>query len=331
MTTLRWGILGAARIARALIPAIREAGGEVVALGVRDPASEHARAFSREWDVPLVGGYRQVIGSDVDAVYNPLPNDLHLPWTLAALQAGKHALTEKPFTLNAAEAGQLASEAQGRGLTLMEAFAPRFHPYQARIREIVQSGELGELRAVHASSGFTLTNPDDYRWNANQGGGALYDVGTYCVNFARFLLGEPQAALARARWSSGGIDLGLSGVLEYPGVLVSVETGFDWGNAAAQNITLTGSAGTLVTDRVSNGHLTEVQRLSVRTASGERTEDIPPFNGYVGMVKHFQEAAQGQAAPLYPPADAVAQARVLDALYQSARTGERVILRESAT
>lgn len=143
MTTLRWGILGAARIARQLIPAIREAGGEVVALGVRDPLSERARAFSAQWDVPLVGGYDEVLASDVNAVYNPLPNDLHHPWTLATLRAGKHALTEKPFTLNAAQAQELAEVAQQTGRALMEAFAPRFHPYLLRVRELVKGGELG--------------------------------------------------------------------------------------------------------------------------------------------------------------------------------------------
>ncbi|PNY81828.1 Gfo/Idh/MocA family protein [Deinococcus koreensis] len=323
MTTLRWGILGAARIAQRLIPAIREAGGEVVALGVRDPLSERAQAFSQEYGVPLVGGYADVLAADIDAVYNPLPNDLHHPWTLAALQAGKHALTEKPFTLDAAEALELAQAAQQTGRALLEAFAPRFHPYLRRVREIVQSGELGEIRALHAAFGFGLGSPDDIRWDATKGGGALYDVGTYCVNAARLLLGEPQAVSAQARWTPGGVDMALSGVLEYPGALVSLDCGFDWG-AGAQRLSVIGTRGTLDTDRVSGGQTDEPIRLRVDGSGGHRTEETPPFNAYAAMVAHFQRVALGEEPALYPPQDAVAQARVLDALYKSARTGERV-------
>ena len=188
---LRWGILGAARIARALIPAIRAAGGEVTFLGVREPNSERARAFAAEWNIPAVGSYAEAIASDVDAIYNPLPNDLHLPLTRDTLRAGKHALTEKPFTLNAAEAAELEREAQAAGRVLLEAFAYRFQPHVERIVELVRGGELGEIRSYRGAFGFPLTNPDDFRWEASKGGGALFDVGTYTVNLMRLLLGEP--------------------------------------------------------------------------------------------------------------------------------------------
>ncbi|WP_339095950.1 Gfo/Idh/MocA family protein [Deinococcus sp. VB343] len=328
MTTFRWGILGAARIAQALIPAIREAGGEVAALGVRDPHSERARAFAQAWDVPLVGGYQDVLNADVDAVYIPLPNDLHCPWGVAALGAGKHVLIEKPFALNAAEAQRLADAAADSERTLLEAFAPRFHPYVRRILALVQRGELGELRAVHATFGFRMTHPDDFRWNASQGGGALYDVGTYGVNFARLLLGEPLSAFARARWTIGenAVDLGLSGQLEYPGTLVTLECGVDWTQPPTERVTLVGTGGTLDTRRIASGRPDEAVELRIQTEAGERTEEIPPANAYARMVAHFQQAARGEVPLMYPPADAVAQARVLDALYRSARTGQPVSL-----
>ncbi|MFC6666236.1 Gfo/Idh/MocA family protein [Deinococcus radiopugnans] len=110
-----------------------------------------------------------MLDAELDAVYNPLPNDLHRPWSLAALRAGKHVLTEKPLVLNAAEARELADVAQATGRVLLEAFAYRFHPHIARLRELVQAGELGELRAVRAAFGFTLDNPDDFRWEADKG------------------------------------------------------------------------------------------------------------------------------------------------------------------
>ncbi|AIZ44416.1 oxidoreductase [Deinococcus radiopugnans] len=321
---LRWGLLGAARIARALIPAIRAAGGEVVALGVRDAASERARAFSDEWGVPLVGGYQDVLDAELDAVYNPLPNDLHRPWSLAALRAGKHVLTEKPLVLNAAEARELADVAQATGRVLLEAFAYRFHPHIARLRELVQAGELGDLRAVRAAFGFTLENPDDFRWEADKGGGALFDVGTYPVNLIRLLLGEPTAAVARARWTPGGVDLGLSGVLEYPAALASVDCAFDWGDQPSQRLTLLGTRGTLDMNGVYNSNTQSPVSFTVTTAAGVREEEFPPFNAYAAMVDHFQRAALGEKAALYPPEDSVKHARVLDALFAAARTRERV-------
>lgn len=327
----RWGILGAARIAQALIPAIRAAGGEVTALGVRDPHNERSRAFSQEWNVPLVGGYQDVIDADVDAVYNPLPNDVHLPWTLAALRAGKHALTEKPLSLNAGQAQELATAADDSGKVLLEAFAYRFQPHVPRVRELVQSGVLGDVRAVRGAFGFPLTNPDDFRWNASQGGGALYDVGCYVVNLTRLLLGEPESVSAQARWTSAGVDLGLSAVLRYSGALASVDCAFDWGPAPTQRLSVVGTAGVLEVDGVFDSHAGEPVVLRLTTADGLRHEEVALVNAYAAMVEHFQQVARGVIPALYPPADAVAQARVLDALFASARSGQQVALTAPAT
>lgn len=327
---LRWGLLGAARIARALIPAIRVGGGEVVALGVRDPTSERARAFAGQWQVPLVGGYQDVLDADLDAVYNPLPNDLHLPWSLAAMRAGKHVLTEKPLVLNAAEAQKLTEAAAATNRVLLEAFAYRFHPHISRLRQLVQGGELGELRAVRAAFGFPLDNPDDFRWLADKGGGALYDVGTYPVNLIRLLLGEPTAAVARARWTAGGaaggVDLGLSGVLEYGQALASVECAFDWGDQPTQRLTVLGTRGTLDMDGVFHSNTHSPVSFTLTTAAGVRGEEFPPFNAYAAMVAHFQQVVLGEEEALFPPEDSVRHARVLDALFAAARTGERQVV-----
>ncbi|MPY66040.1 Gfo/Idh/MocA family oxidoreductase [Deinococcus sp. SDU3-2] len=326
MTIMTWGLLGAARIARALIPAIRAAGGEVTMLGARKPDSERVQAFAREWGIGRVGTYADVIASDVGAVYNPLPNDAHLPWTLAALRAGKHALTEKPLTLNEGEAQTLADTADETGRVLLEAFAYRFQPHVARLREIVASGELGEVRAFRGAFGFPLTNPDDFRWEAEMGGGALYDVGCYPVSLARLLLGEPRAVTAQARWTSGGVDLGLSGTMDFGGALASIDCAFDWGPAATQRLTVVGTLGSLEMDGAFESHNGVPLTLRVRTGAGERTETFAPHNGYAAMVAHFGRAAQGEETPLFPPQDAVRQARVLDALFAAAREGRTVTL-----
>ncbi len=245
---LRWGLFGAARIAHALVPAIRASGGTVEMVGVRDPASEHARDFAAEWQIPRIGTYQEVVEAELDAVYNPLPNDLHLPWSAAAMRSGKHVLTEKPLSLNAREAGQFAQVAAETGRVSLEAFAYRFQPHITRIREIVQSGELGELRSVQGSYGFMLGNPSDFRWLPDMGGGALYDVGCYTVNLMRLLLGEPRSVSAQARWTEQGVDVGLSGVLDYPvlnqsGALASINCAFDW--QGTPRLTVHGTAGSL--------------------------------------------------------------------------------------
>ncbi|TSA87167.1 Gfo/Idh/MocA family oxidoreductase [Deinococcus detaillensis] len=326
---LRWGLFGAARIARALIPAIRESGGTVEIVGVRDPASEHARDFAAEWNIPRIGTYQEVVEAELDAVYNPLPNDLHWPWSAAAMRAGKHVLTEKPLSLNAKEAQQLAQVALETGRVSLEAFAYRFQPHVTRIREIVRSGELGELRSLQGSYGFFMTNPSDFRWLPDMGGGALYDVGCYPVNFMRLLLGEPGSVAAQARWTDQGVDLGISGVMDYPdlnggGALASINCAFDW--QGTPRLALYGTAGSLEMEQPFES--SNRQPLILRVTVGEQTreETFAPSNGYTLMVSHFQRAARGEEALLYPPEDAVKQARVLDALFASARRGQRVTL-----
>ncbi len=319
---LRWGLFGAARIARALIPAIRASGGSVEIVGVRDPASEHARRFAEEWGIPRIGRYQEVVEAEIDAVYNPLPNHLHLPWSAAALRAGKHALTEKPLSMNAHEAQAVAQVAAETGRVSLEAFAYRFQPHVTRMREIVGSGELGDLKFVQGTYGFSLGNPDDFRWLPEMGGGALYDVGCYPVNLIRLLLGEPRSAAAQVRWTPGGVDLGLSAALDYggSGALASLSCAFDW--VGTPRLVIHGTAGSLEMDQPFESN--NAAPLTLRVAGREET--FAPSNGYTRMVSHFQRAARGKEALLYPPSDAVKQAQVLDALFASARTGQRAAL-----
>lgn len=329
--TFRWGILGAARIAAALIPAIREAGGEVVMVGARQPGSARVQAFAQEWQIERVGSYQDVIDSDLDAVYNPLPNHLHRPWSEAAMRAGKHVLTEKPLSLNAGEARQLADVAAETGRGLLEAFAYRFAPQHLAVLEAVRGGELGEIRLYRGTFGFQMTNPGDFRWNPEMGGGALYDVGCYPVNLARLLLGEPQAVMAQARWTQGGaahggVDAALSGLLDYAqtdtGPLVSIDCGFDWlPRGMLGRCLVVGTRGQL---ELENAYLSNAADFRL-TVNGE-VRPVAPGNGYTQMVRHFQAVADGQEAALYPPSDAVRQAQVLDALLLSAREGRRVQL-----
>ncbi|GAA4014761.1 Gfo/Idh/MocA family oxidoreductase [Deinococcus rubellus] len=325
---LRWGLFGAARIARALIPAIRESGGTIEIVGVRDPSSEHARRFAAEWQIPKIGSYQDVVDADIDAVYNPLPNHLHLPWSAAAMRAGKHALTEKPLSLNAGEAQQFADVAAETGRVSLEAFAYRFQPHVERLCQIVQGGELGTVRSYQSSYGFTLSNPEDFRWQPEMGGGALYDVGCYPVNLMRLLLGEPRSLQAQARWTKQGVDLGLSAALDYSGLndggaLASVNCAFDW--VGTPRLVVHGTAGSLEMEQPFESNSEFRQTTPTLHLNGQE-ERFAPSNGYTRMVEHFQRAARGEEALRYLPDDAVKQARVLDALFASARQGKRMKL-----
>ena len=324
--TFRWGILGAARIARAFIPAIRAAGGEVVMLGAREPQSARVQRYASDWSIARIGSYEDLIDADLDGIYNPLPNALHLPWSAAALRAGKPVLTEKPLTLNAAQARQLADLAQQTRQVLLEGFAYRFTPQHRALADAVRSGQLGEVRAYRGAFGFTVRDPTDIRLSPGLGGGALYDIGCYPVNEARMLLGEPLAVTAQARWTPDDVDVSFSAVLDYShvggGALASIDCGFDWlsGGRVGRSQVL-GTGGVMELDRA---FFSDEPEFTL-TRDGE-VQALAPGNGYALMAAHFQRVVRGEEAALYPPEDAVQQARVLDALLQSAREGRRIVL-----
>lgn len=293
-------------------------------IGARDP--HRARAFADEHGIPLAGTYDDLLQEPtLDAVYVPLPNDAHLPWATRALQAGKHALVEKPLTLDAHQARQLADTAQSTDRLCLEAFAYRFTPHIEETLRLVHAGELGDVRAVHGAFGFPLDRPDDFRWDPTKGGGALYDVGCYPVNVTRLLLGEPSSVTAQARLTERGVDVGLSGVLTYPDALATISCGFDWAGPT-QALHVTGTHGTLT---LTDAYDSNPGRPVTLTVNGE-VRNLPAENGYTRMVQHFQAAGRGETPLRYTPQDAVAQARVLDALLHSVRTSTPVRLSPDA-
>ena len=189
MPGVRIGILGAARIAPSAVikPAQKVDGAEIAAVAARDRS--RADAFATKHGIPRVHeSYASLVADpEIDAIYNPLPNGLHAEWTIAALEAGKHVLCEKPFTANAKEAEAVAAVAGRTDLVLMEAFHYRYHPLAARMREIVESGELGTIARVETSLCFPLPKFSDIRYQYDLAGGATMDVGTYTVHMARLL------------------------------------------------------------------------------------------------------------------------------------------------
>jgi D-xylose 1-dehydrogenase (NADP+, D-xylono-1,5-lactone-forming) len=227
---IRWGILGCARIARrGVIGGIaRSAAGVLHAISSRDHA--RARAWAREFGIPKAyGSYPALLAdSEIDAVYLPLPNELHRPWVMAAADAGKHILCEKPLALDPREALAMVDHCRKCGVVLMEAFMWRHQPRSLALRQMVQDGSLGELRLIRSSFSFPI-EPGDWRLDPARGGGALWDVGCYGVNTARFFAGEePSRCRSIAHFGPSGVDLSLAALLEFPnGVLASIDCSFE--------------------------------------------------------------------------------------------------------
>jgi predicted dehydrogenase len=227
---LRWGILGCARIARRrLIPGIAASkSGELHALASRDEAI--SRAWAREYGFSKAyGSYRDLLADpEIDAVYIPLPNELHKPWTLAAAEAGKHVLCEKPLALDARDAHAMVEACRKRGVILMEAFIWRHQPRTLAILQMLRQGELGELRLIRSSFSFLIA-PGDWRLDPSRGGGALWDVGCYGVSAARLFAGEePTRFHGCARKGLSGVDLSLTAILEFPsGVQALIDCSFE--------------------------------------------------------------------------------------------------------
>jgi xylose dehydrogenase (NAD/NADP) len=229
MTMLRWGILGPGRIAPRLVRAVAACDrSELVAVASRDPA--RAAAFAELHAIPRAhAGYEALLDdADVDVVYVSLPNHLHVPWAIRALEAGKHVLSEKPIALRASDVDAIAAAAAAAGRLAVEAFMFLHHPQTIRAIDLARDGSLGPVELVRGSFSFFLTYPDDPRIDRSMGGGSLWDVGCYPVAFARRLAGEePGAIAALARFDAHGVDRTFLGQLAFPGgLLAQFDSGF---------------------------------------------------------------------------------------------------------
>jgi D-xylose 1-dehydrogenase (NADP+, D-xylono-1,5-lactone-forming) len=322
-----WGILSTANIGRkAVIPAIqRISGATVLAIASRDAAKAKEAALAH--GIPRhYGSYEDLLADpEVTAVYNPLPNSLHLPWTLAALRAGKHVLCEKPLGVSAAECREMAEAALRAGRVLMEAFMYRFHARSEATLELVRRGDLGRLSLIRARFAFTVTNPANIRLSRDLGGGALMDVGCYCVNAARTLAGaQPTEAQAYATWAASGVDSALSGTLRFPGNLTAqLDCALD--QPRYEGLQVFGSEGWL---EVASAFLpgTEDAALSVTTRKGgQKTLVFPGHDQYQRMVEHFHACVLQGTPPRYDAREAADNLAVVEALLASARQGGRAV------
>ena len=322
---LNFGILGAARIAAgALIPAIQKSGdSSVLAVAARD--GQRAKAYAAQHNIPrFYASYDELLSDpEIDVVYNPLPTSEHAPWTLKALKAGKHVLVEKSFTMNASEAQQIVDTAQATGKIVMEGFMWRFHPQVQQVKDLISSGAIGALRLIRASFSFTLADPLDIRAFEKLGGGASYDIATYCVSGARTFAGrEPvsvtgwQTLYPKSHPAGGGADESFGGTLEFGDDLRAIIDS-SIGQPFKQRVELVGTTGAIT---MSEPWLPNASSTQLIELNGQLLE-TPAANHYSLMLEHFNAAIRGEAELRYPATESVRQMRVLDALRESARQG----------
>jgi predicted dehydrogenase len=320
---LRIGVLGAARIAeRGIAVPARDTGSRLVAVAARDPA--RAEDFARTHGVERVlHSYADVLADpEVEVVYNPLPNALHGPWNLAAVAAGKHVLSEKPFASNAAEAAEVRDAARRAGVTVMEGFHHLYHPVMRRVLELVDSGELGEV--VHVEATIAMLPPDagDPRWSLELAGGALMDLGCYGLHVARTLApwagGEPEPAAVRAGERAGapGVDEWLDAELRFPsGATATVRCSMVH-PSRVMSLRIVGSEGEVAAPGFVEPNRDD--RVLVRTAAGTRTEHLGTRTSYTFQLEALT-AALRHGSPIPTDADdAVTTMALVDRCYRLA-------------
>lgn len=324
MNKVRWGILGTAKIAREwMIPAIKKSPhAKVAAIASRDGV--RADAIALEMDIPLaLGSYEELTNcSEVDAIYVSLPNHLHVPWSTIAIKAGKHVLCEKPIGLNSEEARNLVVAANASPqLLVMEAFMYRYHPQWLRVQDLIDAGELGEIRHVQASFTYHNTDPDNVRNQAGIGGGGLMDIGCYCISAARHVFGkEPERVIGHLDWDPEfETDRHASGLLDFGSGMATFHCSTQ--SNSSQMVKIIGDRGTVLVINPFFNREEEPSRLIVYRDNVSEVITIGNHNHYVSQVDAFSRAVlNGQAAPT-PLSDALANMKVIDAVFASARAG----------
>ena len=321
MQPVRWGIISTAHINRLVIPGAT-ASPKVDLIGVASRDQARADAYAGEWAIGRAhGSYEALLADpDIEAVYISLPNNLHVEWSIRSLEAGKHVLCEKPLSRRAAEVEAAFDAAERADRVLSEAFMYRHNPQTKRLKSLVDGGAIGELRLVRASFSFGLYDEQNIRLRPELDGGALMDVGCYCVSGSRLLAGEPETAYARAWHGPSGTDWVVGATLGFPADVIGV---FDCGTALTDRdeLEVVGSEGSLFLDDPWHARQPGIELR--RDGSVERIE-TERADSYQLELENVSDAIRGEAELLLGRDDAVAQARALEALHRSATTGEAV-------
>jgi D-xylose 1-dehydrogenase (NADP+, D-xylono-1,5-lactone-forming) len=320
---VRWGIVSTANINRKVIPGAK-ASPKVELAGVASRTRERAEQYASWWEIPQAyGSYEALLADDdIEAVYISLPNTLHCEWSIKALEAGKHVLCEKPLSRHPDEVAAAFDAADRRGRLLSEAFMWRHNPQTARLKDLVDQGAIGTLRLVRSAFSYSLYDEGNIRLQPEVEGGALMDVGCYNVSGSRFLAGEPERVFGEAWYGPTGTDWVFAATMRFPADVIAT---FDCGTALTvrDELEAIGSEGSLFLD--DPWHCVQ-PGIEVRRDDGVERIEIEPQDSYRLELENMSDAIRGRGELLLARDDATAQARVLEALHESATTSTPVRL-----
>lgn len=329
MRKIQWGVLSTANIGiKRVIPAILSGErGAVAAIASRDAA--RAAEVAARFGIPRsYGSYQSLLDDpEIEAIYNPLPNHLHVEWTVKALNAGKHVLCEKPLGLNAAQTQAIVAARDLSQRRVVEAFMVRYHPQWRRVRTLVRSGRIGEVGAIQSAFLFTQLDPNNVRNQAAVGGGALYDVGCYPLVIARYVFAsEPSRVIALInRDAKMGVDTLTSGLLEFPGGgHLAFSSALQL--AAFQRVTILGTAGRIEVPVPFTPSKDQSCRIVIDSGgsldgTSSQFEDFPAVDQYALQCDTAMSVFRNEIEQEFPIEDGIANMRSIDALYRSAASG----------
>lgn len=322
---VRLGLLSTARINEHILPAAR-ACEDVVVTAVASRELSRAERYAADHGIPRAfGSYQEMLDADgLDAVYISLPNQAHVEFSEQALRAGKHVLCEKPLARTRAQAERAFRAAEQAGRVLTEAFMYFHHPQTSRIKSLISSGAIGPLRLIRAAQSFRVDDSGDVRLSRQLEGGALMDVGCYCVHLARYLAGEPSRVYGEQRCNDDGVDLTFSGTLRFPDdVIAQLDAGLDV--PRRDLLELVGAEGIIDVD-CPWGEGEDPGIVIRRDGRTQRllSERVDPYRL---QMEDFVAAVRGERGPRLSREDGVSQAAAIEALLASAETCQPVTLR----
>ncbi|NGP87975.1 Gfo/Idh/MocA family protein [Fodinibius halophilus] len=325
MESVRWGILSTAKIAvTKMIPALQEAKNCTVA-AISSRSAGKAEKTADKLDIPIsYGSYDELLSdSSVDAIYNPLPNHLHVSKSIEALQQQKHVLCEKPISLNASEAQNLIYASQlYPDLKIMEAFMYRFHPQWKRTKSIVENGEIGDPQTIESFFSYYNDDPEDIRNNPDMGGGGLMDIGCYCISLSRFLFDDEPKEVS-GHWKidpKTGTDYLASGVLDFDSGTATFSCSTK--SAPHQQVNIVGTKGRIVIHTPFNAPPTEETTITLYRGQKETEISFDPANQYTLQAEAFAKAILNNSEVPTPLEDAINNMRVIDRFRQNAHSKE---------
>lgn len=324
-TALKWGLISTARINRALINPLRASDRNTL-LAVASRTEDKAQSYAAEWKIPKAYGSYQTMLEDpeIDVVYNSLPNHLHTEWTIKALNAGKHVLCEKPLATSLEEVDQMKAAAEQSGGILAEAFMYRHHPQTLKVKELVASGVLGDVRVIKGAFTFNLTDPENVRLKPEMGGGSVWDVGCYPISFARYVLGnEPLEVFGWQLTGESGVDEVFTGQLRFK---EDVFSQFDCGfrSPPRARMVVIGSEATLVVPDPFKPGIDEEIRIA--REDDVQTIKISGQELYLGEVEDMADAVLLGKPPRITLEDSRNNVAAILALLRSAQEGRPISL-----